>query len=201
MTRICSAAPLGAAALTIGLLLGACSSPQPTSAPAPAETESSASPSGSAAPTPGDGTFLKAADVDRADADATGEATALLLASWDTTTDRTQTAGALRAKSLMAPSWAAQQVEPDRNGNQGEWLVPSQHRAYSAPAVVPADGDVTRNVSPSRAVRAYTLTWRWIPRDGTDEIRSQSRLNATIYLEKVAGRWSVVGHQLTDMGQ
>jgi len=69
--------------------------------------------------------------VDRSDVDATAEAAAMLLHSWDTTTDATQTAAAIRAKSLMSKEWAGKQVEPERNGAQGDWLEPSQHQAFS----------------------------------------------------------------------
>ena len=88
---------------------------------------------------PGDGTFPAIADVDRTDVDSTARATAVLLHSWDTALDRTETAAAIRAKPLMSDEWAANQIEPQRNSSQGDWLEPSEHRAYSRAQAVPLD--------------------------------------------------------------
>ena len=147
--------------------------------------------------TPGQGSFPDPTMVDRSDVEATAETAALMLHSWDTATDRTQTAAAIRAKPLMSEDWAANQVEPERNGNQAAWLEPAEHQAYSAPSLVPAVGDVSRDVATDRAIRAYDLTWRWISRDGT-EIEATGQRQVVIYLEKHDGQWEVVGHQSSD---
>ncbi|MHA7241386.1 hypothetical protein [Arthrobacter sp. TMS1-12-1] len=147
----------------------------------------------------GDGTFTQPEDADRANVDSTAEVAALMLHSWDTTTDTTQTAAAIRAIPLMSNEWATNQVEPERNGAQGEWLGPAEHQAYSAPSIVPAPGDVSQDVADDKAIRAYDVTWRWISRDGT-ELTTTGRQIVTIYLEKHDGQWDVVGHQYQDMG-
>lgn len=149
--------------------------------------------------TPGQGSFPDPTMVDRSDVEATAETAALMLHSWDTATDRTQTAAAIRAKPLMSQEWADHQVEPERNGNQAAWLEPAEHQAYSAPSLVPAVGDVSRDVATDRAIRAYDLTWRWISRDG-HEIEATGQRQVVIYLEKHNGQWDVVGHQTHDMG-
>ena len=149
--------------------------------------------------TVGDGTFPDPDTVERSDVEATAETAALMLHSWDTATDRTQTAAAIRAKPLMSEDWAANQVEPERNGNQAAWLEPAEHQAYSAPSLVPAVGDVSRDVAADKAIRAYDLTWRWISRDG-HEIEATGQRQVVIYLEKHNGHWDVVGHQTHDMG-
>ena len=116
-------------ALALGALpLAACStSPaQETSAPSSAAASASSAPAAwpthSSFPTPqvpGEGTFPRVQDVDRSDVDSTARAAALLLHSWDTASDRTETAAAVRTKPLMSDEWAAQQVEPERNASQG----------------------------------------------------------------------------------
>jgi hypothetical protein len=156
--------------------------------------------SATAEPTPGEGSFVEASDADRADADSTAEVAALMLHSWDTTTDRTQTAAAVRAESLMSEDWAAQQIEPERNAAQGAWLEPAQHQAYSSPSIVPAPGDVSEDVAEDKAIRAYDVRWQWESRDGEKLTVTDQRI-VTIYLEKHDERWYVVGHQFQDMSQ
>ena len=148
--------------------------------------------------TVGDGTFPDPDTVERSDVEATAETAALMLHSWDTATDRTQTAAAIRTKPLMSEDWAANQVEPERNGNQAAWLEPAQHKAYSAPSLVPAVGDVARDVAADKAIRAYDLTWRWISRDD-HQIEATGQRQVVIYLEKHNGQWDVVGHQSHDL--
>ena len=148
--------------------------------------------------TVGEGTFPDPDTVDRADVEATAETAALMLHSWDTATDRTQTAAAIRTKPLMSEDWAANQVEPERNGNQAAWLEPAEHQAYSAPSLVPAVGDVSRDVADDKAIRAYDLTWRWISRDD-HQIEATGQRQVVIYLEKHNGQWDVVGHQSHDL--
>lgn len=150
--------------------------------------------------TPGQGSFPDPDTVDRADVEATAETAALMLHSWDTATDRTQTAAAIRTKPLMSQEWANHQVEPERNGNQAAWLEPAEHQAYSAPSLIPAVGDVSRDVAADKAIRAYDLTWRWISRDG-QEIEATGQRQVVIYLEKHNGQWDVVGHQSSDPPQ
>ena len=147
----------------------------------------------------GNGTFTTPADADRSDVESTAEVAALMLHSWDTTIDTTQTAAAIRAIPLMSNEWATNQVEPERNGAQGEWLKPAEHQAYSAPSIVPAPGDVSEDVADDKAIRAYDVSWRWISRNGTD-LPATGRQIVTIYLEKHDGQWDVVGHQYQDMG-
>jgi hypothetical protein len=146
----------------------------------------------------GNGTFFTPADADRSDVESTAEVAALMLHSWDTTTDTTQTAAAIRAIPLMSNEWATNQVEPERNGAQGEWLKPAESHAYSAPSIVPAPGDVSEDVADVRAIRAYDVSWRWVSRNGTD-LTTTGRQIVTIYLEKHDGQWDVVGHQFQDM--
>ncbi|WJZ68641.1 hypothetical protein [Kocuria rosea] len=148
--------------------------------------------------TPGQGTFPDPDTVDRADVEATAETAALMLHSWDTATDRTQTAAAIRTKPLMSEEWANNQIEPERNGNQAAWLEPAEHQAYSAPSLVPAVGDVSRDVAADKAIRAYDLTWRWISRDD-HQIEATGQRQVVIYLEKHNGQWDVVGHQSHDL--
>ena len=148
---------------------------------------------------PGDGTFPAIEDVDRTDVDSTARATAVLLHSWDTALDRTETAAAIRAKPLMSDEWAANQIEPARNSSQGDWLEPSEHRAYSRAQAVPSIGDVSQDVAEDKAIRAYTVTWRWASRDG-EPAEGTGRRQVVIYLERHAGAWEVVGHRFSDMG-
>ncbi|GEO97488.1 hypothetical protein KTU01_36110 [Kocuria turfanensis] len=172
-----------------------------SSAAASASSFPAAWPTSSSFPTPevpGDGTFPRVQDVDRSDVDSTARAAALLLHSWDTAADHTETAAAIRTKPLMSDDWAAQQVEPERNSSQGAWLGPAEHGAYSRAQAVPAIGDVTRDVADDKAVRAYKVTWRWASRDGEPAEGTGTR-HATIYLEKHSGAWEVVGHQSHDL--
>ena len=185
-------------ALTLCLLpLTACGpeGPQQTSEQTTAPATATPSPTEL---TPGQGSFPDPTMVDRSDVEATAETAALMLHSWDTATDRTQTAAAIRTKPLMSEDWAANQVEPERNGNQAAWLEPAEHQAYSAPSLVPAVGDVSRDVAKDKAIRAYDLTWRWISRDD-HQIEATGQRQVVIYLEKHNGQWDVVGHQSHDL--
>ncbi|GGG69248.1 hypothetical protein GCM10011374_37090 [Kocuria dechangensis] len=147
---------------------------------------------------PGDGTFPQVQDVDRTDVESTARTAAILLHSWDTAVDRTETAAAIRATPLMSEEWADAQVEPARNSSHGEWLGPAEHRAYSRAQAVPAIGDASADVGEDRAVRAYEVSWRWASRDGEPAPGTGSR-QVTIYLEKHSGAWEVVGHQSQEM--
>jgi hypothetical protein len=183
------------------LPLVACSgqAAQETSQSSSTAPASEASPSSMPTPeVPGDGTFPQVEDVDRTDVESTARAAAILLNSWDTATDRTETAAAIRAKPLMSDEWAAHQIEPERNSSQGSWLDPAKHRAYSRAQAVPAIGDVTRDVADDKAVRAYKVTWRWASRDGEPAEGTGTR-HVTIYLETHSGAWEVLGHQSHDL--
>ena len=168
-----------------------------SSAPASASSAPADWPTTRSFPTPqvpGDGTFPAVEDVDRTDVDSTTRAAAILLHSWDTVVDRTETAAAIRTKPLMSDEWAGHQVEPERNASQGAWLEPASHGAYSRAQAVPAIGDTTRDVADDKAVRAYKVTWRWASRDGEPAEGTGTR-HVTIYLERHSGAWEVVGHQ------
>lgn len=190
-------------ALPLLLVLGACSNDKDgagsTSGPEPTTVYEGSSTSAAAEDSLGGGTFAQPENADRTDVESTAEVAALMLHSWDTTTDTTQTAAAIRAIPLMSNEWAINQVEPERNGAQGEWLEPAEHQAYSASSIVPAPGDVSQDVADDKAIRAYDVTWRWISRDGID-LTTTGRQIVTIYLEKHDDQWDVVGHQFQDMG-
>lgn len=187
-----------APALVLALALSACGG-QPTSGATPAPTVSTTAPP-KASPTPGDGTFPTPENAETTDVDSVAETTAKIANSYDTTTDTTETAALLRAKPLMTTKYAETLAEPQRNGNQAEWLVPAEHDAYSSPSLQPAASDVTaHDYGPNRAARAYTVTWKWQGRDG-EILDSNTRRNVVVYLEKHAGRWQVVGYTTEDLG-
>ncbi|WP_024476398.1 hypothetical protein [Arthrobacter sp. CAL618] len=190
-------------ALPLTLSLAACSNDEgqteSTLGPTPTTVYEGSYTSAAAEDILGGGTFTEPEDADRTDVESTAEVAALMLHSWDTVTDTTQTAAAIRAIPLMSNEWATNQVEPERNGAQGAWLEPAAHQAYSAPALAPAPGDVSQDVADDKAIRAYDVSWRWISRDGT-ELTTTGRQVATIYLEKHDDQWDVVGHQTQDMG-
>ncbi|MHA7287686.1 hypothetical protein ACX80I_15550 [Arthrobacter sp. MDT3-44] len=146
----------------------------------------------------GANTFPSPEDADRSDVDSTARVAALMLHSWYTTVDRTETAAAVRAKSLMSEEWAADQVEPERNASNGEWLEPAEHGAYSVPRVVPAIGDAGHDVAADRAIRVLDVTWRWVARDETP-LTTGGHRQVTVYLEKTEDQWDIVGHQTRDM--
>lgn len=190
-------------ALPLTLAATACS-PEEDRAGSVAEQEPTTVDEGTSTTAPADltagaGTFTTPEDADRTDVESTAEVAALVMHSWDTTTDTTQTAAAIRAIPLMSNEWATSQVEPERNGAQGEWLEPAEHQAYSAPSIVAAPGDVSEDVAVDKAIRAYDVSWRWISRDGT-ELPNTGRQIVTIYLEQHDGQWDVVFHQFQDMG-
>jgi hypothetical protein len=146
----------------------------------------------------GGNTFASPEDADRSDVDSTARVAALMLHSWDTTVDHTETGAAVRAIPLMSEEWAANQVEPERNASNGEWLEPAKHGAYSVPRAVPAIGDAAQDVAPDKAIRVLDVTWRWVARDETP-LDGGGHRQVTVYLEKTDGRWDVVGHQTRDM--
>ncbi|OUM44682.1 hypothetical protein [Arthrobacter sedimenti] len=146
----------------------------------------------------GGNTFASPEDADRSDIDSTARVAALMLHSWDTTVDRTETAAAVRTIPLMSEEWAANQVEPERNASNGEWLEPAEHAAYSVPRAVPAIGDAAQDVDTDRAIRVLDVTWRWVARDETP-LEGTGHRQVTVYLEKTEDQWDVVGHQTRDM--
>ena len=186
--------------LTLPLTLTACGASEDRAGAAPETSAPATSDAATAQPTPGGGSFIEASDADRTDTDSTAEIAALMLHSWDTTTDRTQTAAAVRAKPLMSEDWAAHQIEPERNATQGAWLEPAQHQAYSSPSIVPAIGDVSEKIAEDKAIRAYDVRWQWESRDG-EKLTTTGQRIVTIYLEKHDERWYVVGHQFQDMSR
>lgn len=192
-----------AAALCLTLAMAACSNDQAQTGSTPEATPTTvyegSYTTAAAEDTIGNGTFTQPEDADRTDVESTAEVAALMLHSWDTTSDTTQTAAAIRAIPLMSNEWATNQVEPERNGAQGEWLATAAHQAYSAPSIVPAPGDVSQDVADDKAIRAYDVSWRWISRDGT-ELTTTGRQIVTVYLEKHDDQWNVVGHQYQEMG-
>ena len=95
---------------TTALGLAACGTQDASTTSATNTTQSAEAATPTPASTPGDGTFIDPTSVDRSDVDATAEAAAMLLHSWDTTTDKTQTAAAIRAKPLMSKDGAAHQI-------------------------------------------------------------------------------------------
>lgn len=146
----------------------------------------------------GEDTFPSPDDADRAEADSTAEVAALMLHSWDTTIDRTETAAAIRARPLMSRDWAAIQIEPERSAGGAQWLAAARHQGYSVPSIVPAHGDVNQDVAPDKAIRAYTVEWVWEAR-ARAAIHDTGRRQITLYLEKRSARWHVVGHQARDL--
>lgn len=146
----------------------------------------------------GEGTFLFPDDADRSGADSTAEVAALMLHSWDTTIDRTETAAAIRARPLMSKDWAAIQIEPERSAGGAQWLAAARHQGYSVPSLVPVHGDVNQDVAPDKAIRAYTVEWVWEARDRA-ALHDTGRRQITLYLEKHNAQWHVVGHQARDV--
>lgn len=184
---------LAATLLLCALPLAACDSPSEAQQSSPEATVSTAPPQ------LGEGSFATPDDADRTDVDSTAEVAALMLHFWDTATDRTETAAAVRAKPLMSADWAAHQVEPERNAAGAPWLATAEHQGYSAPTIVPVHGDVNQDVAPDKAIRAYTVEWTWNTRDGAT-VHETGRRQVTLYLEEHDGQWEVVGHQSRDMG-
>lgn len=182
---------LAAALLLCALPLAACDSPSEAHQNSPEATVTTA-PSQL-----GEGAFTTPDDADRTDVESTAEVAALMLHSWDTTTDRTETAAAIRTKPLMSPDWAANQIEPERNAAGAPWLVAAEHQGYSAPTIVPVQGDLNQDVAPDKAIRAYTVEWTWKTRDGTT-VHDAGRRQITLYLEEHDGQWEVIGHQSRD---
>lgn len=146
----------------------------------------------------GGNTFVSPDEADRSNVDSVARTTALILHSWDTTVDRTETAAAIRAIPLMSEEWAKNQVEPERNASQGDWLEPSNHDAYSVPRAVPAIGDVAQDVAPDKAIRMFDVMWRWAARDDA-VLEGTGHRQVTLYLEDNDGQWEVVGHQTRDI--
>lgn len=186
MTRSRFAVAVTSTALCAALITG-CTGQQEQAAPEPSASETTPQ-------TPGDGNFASPEDADRSDVDSTAETAALMLHSWDTALDTTETAAAIRAKPLMSDEWAAAQVEPERNSSQGEWLEPGKVEAYSQPTLMEGAGDAAaHDYGPDRAERRYEVTWTWQGRDGST-IPSNATREVVIYLERHDGTWEVVGH-------
>ncbi|MBE0010107.1 MULTISPECIES: hypothetical protein [unclassified Arthrobacter] len=204
MTRRSHTYPYRATALAVSMIaLTSCAADAPASedaAPisAPTEVYEGSHTSFPADEVLGRNTFASPEDADRSDVVSTARVAALMLHSWDTTVDRTETAAAVRAIPLMSAEWAANQVEPERNGSNGEWLEPAEHGAYSVPQAVPAIGDAAQDVAPDKAIRVLDVTWRWVARDKTP-LTSGGPRQVTVYLEKTEDQWDVVGHQTRDM--
>lgn len=190
MTRTARLSTVIPTAALCALLVTGCTTDQDQEAPEPSPTQTTPE-------TPGDGHFTVPEDADRSDVDSTAKTAALMLHSWDTALDETETAAAMRARPLMSQEWADQQVEPERNAAQGEWLEPAKVQAYSVPTLSEVIGDsAAQDYGPDRAERRYDVSWTWQGRDGSTLPSTASR-SVTVYLERHDGQWEVVGHNTT----
>jgi hypothetical protein len=146
-----------------------------------------------------EGTFATRDDECRTDVDFTAEIAVPILHSWDNATESTGNAAAIRTQPLMSEDWAAHQVEPEPNAAGAQGLTADQHQGCIAPTIVPVQVDVNQNIAPGQAIRAYTVEWTWITRDGAT-IHNASRRLIMLYLEEHDSQWGIVGHQLPHMG-
>ncbi len=144
---------------------------------------------------PADGTCMDPAAVDRTDPDAVAYTMASVSHCWDSMTDTTTTAGAMRGRALMSEKWAAQQVEPERNALQGQFSAAAAHQGYSVPEVSATGSDTNQDVAADKKARGYTTKWKWKGRDG--KTLPGGREQVVYYLEKHGGQWEVVGQQVT----
>lgn len=142
-----------------------------------------------------EGSCMDSEAVDRTDADAVGYVMASVSHCWDSMTDATTTAGAMRGRSLMSADWAAQQVEPERNALQGQFSAASEHQGYTVPTVSYTGADTNQDVAEDKKARGYTVEWKWKGRDG--KTLPGGRQQVTYYLERHGGQWEVVGEQVT----
>lgn len=140
------------------------------------------------------------ASIDPA-ADAVAEKAALVLVTWDTARDKTETASALRAKPLMTDELAAKTVEPERNGSQALW---NQLQPLGAKSEPKNEGQVASEHppedTPNAVYRNYRMTWNWIGADGsTLTIPDNRARNVYLSLVKESDTWKVADYLTSDM--
>ncbi len=137
--------------------------------------------------------------ADRSDPSALGADYLSIAWCWNPAEDDSPTSTTLRAKPLMSPEWADQQVKPQRNSMQADWNEARTHHRVAVPTVAPARGDASDDVGDDKAIRAYKVDWTWQGADATQHPGGTA--NVTVYMEKHGQDWTVVGAQTTTMDQ
>jgi hypothetical protein len=134
-------------------------------------------------------------------ADVVAGKAAMALVSWDTATDKTETAAAVRAKPLMTAELAAKTVEPLRNSTQALWNQLAPLGARSEPK---NEGTVVSEDSPedtpTTVYRNYRMTWRWVKKDGSAvSVEDNRARNVYLSLVKVGDLWKVADYTTSDL--
>ena len=182
----------------VALAAAGCASGEQAAGPSPSSDSTSTSTSSSAQGPQvrelADGTCRSPGQADRSSASSTAATAAAIMYCWDSTMDRTQTASALRARSLMSAKFAATVKEPERNGNQAQWVKAGAHEAYSVPTVKPTPGDANEDVASDKAIRSFNVSWTWKGRDSQSVPGGMEQV--VYYLEKHGSQWQIVGYSV-----
>lgn len=94
----------------------------------------------------------------------------IIMTTWHTETDTTQTAADMRARAYFTQELAASLVAPDRNGASGEFFA--HPRSISIPQVIAVEG--TDSHQPG--VLSFEVSWEWLDAAGNSTPSESVRL-------------------------
>lgn len=142
-------------ATTLAFLAGCALKPDPTPPAGPAQPATQ-QPSGTTVPAPG--AYSTGPPV-LAQQQVAIEAL-MLMTTWHTDSDATQTSADLRARGYFTQELAVTIAAPERNGASGEWFA--HPHSVSVPHVLAVEG--TDSLVPGSL--AYEVTWDWVDAAG-----------------------------------
>lgn len=210
-------AGIGGLGAVVVLALGGCmgASPEPeapedsvadTSSSATANPSSSPSPTSTASATPSpepvittNVQFLDPEKVDRSSAEGVARAAVQMIATWDPAHDKTETAGAVRAKPLFTDELAQRTVEPERPATGSSWRQAAEAGAWSAPTLTkkPNTHGHYSSAGPDTHEHegeefTFTVNWVWVVSATGERVPDPERREYRVLsVEEQPGVWSV----------
>lgn len=166
-------------ATTLAFLAGCAREPDPPPPGGPAPP-SARQPPGTAMPAPGaSSSGLPALAQQQAAIEAL-----VLMTTWHTDSDATQTAADLRARAYFTRELAATITAPERNGAGGEWFA--HPHSVSVPQIIAVEG--TDSLQPG--LLAFEVTWDWVDAAGNTTPGASVRLYSLAMVNTPQG-WKI----------
>ena len=94
----------------------------------------------------------------------------IIMTTWHTGTDTTQTAADLRARAYFTQELAATIVAPERNGASGEFFA--HPNIVSIPTIIPVEGTDSNHPG----LLSFEVTWEWVDAAGNSTPGESVRL-------------------------
>jgi hypothetical protein len=181
------------------------SAESPSTSPSPSMSSStsvsatpSATPTPSAAPVISTNVqFLDPRDVDRSSAEGVARAAVRMITTWDPAHDRTETAGAVRAKPLFTKDLADRTIEPQRPATGDSWHQAAQAGAWSSPTLTKKPNTHQHYSSESPETHegeefTFTVNWVWVVTSTGERVPDPERREYRVLaVEEETGMWSI----------